>query len=88
MAPQRSLGFEQGRLAFVLFRAELAELYEAATTLTEHVGGPVTPPEEGEEREYKVGANGRIGVPLKILGKRPGDTARVKYTRDQITIKS
>jgi hypothetical protein len=53
-----------------------------------HVGGPVTPPAEDEEREYRVGANGRIGVPLKILGKKPGDTAKVRYTKTQITIRS
>lgn len=52
-----------------------------------HVGGPVTPPADGEEREYTVGGNGRIGVPLNILGKRPGDKARVKYSRKQIVIR-
>lgn len=51
-----------------------------------HFGGPVTSPKNGEEREYSVGENGRIGVPLGILGKKPGDKARVKYTTRQITI--
>lgn len=52
-----------------------------------HKGGPVTPPGEGEEREYLVGTNGRIGVPLGILGKRTGDRARVKYSNRLITIR-
>lgn len=52
-----------------------------------HMGGPVKPPKQGEEREYTVGANGRIGVPLAILGKKPGDKARVKYGEKQIVIK-
>jgi len=51
-----------------------------------HTGGPVTPPDNGEVREYVVGGNGRIGVPLGILGKKPGDRARVKYTKKQIVI--
>lgn len=53
-----------------------------------HLGGPVKPPEDGEVREYKVGNNGRIGVPLGILGKGPGDTARVRYGKKQIVISS
>ena len=52
-----------------------------------HFGGPVKPPQQGEEREYTVGANGRIGVPLAILGKIPGDKARVRYGSKQIVIK-
>jgi hypothetical protein len=51
-----------------------------------HFGGPVTPPQDGEEREYTTGANGRIGIPLGILDKKPGDKARVKYQEDKITI--
>lgn len=51
-----------------------------------HFGGPVTPPQNGEEREYTTGANGRIGIPLGILDKKPGDKARVKYQSDKIVI--
>ena len=52
-----------------------------------HTGGPVTPPSEGEEREYTVGGNGRIGVPLSIMGKKPGDKAKVRYGKKQIVIR-
>lgn len=52
-----------------------------------HFGGPVKPPKNGEEREYTVGANGRIGVPLAILGKKPGDKAHVRYSDKQIVIR-
>lgn len=52
-----------------------------------HIGGPVKPPKSGEEREYVVGASGRIGIPVGILGKEHGDTACVRYTDKQITIK-
>lgn len=51
-----------------------------------HLGGPVKPPKDGEEREYIVGANGRIGLPLGIIGKNPGDRARVKFSRSGIKI--
>jgi len=59
----------------------------AAVKRKGHCGGPVTPPAEGEERQYTVSTNGRIGVPLAILNKRPGDKAVVRYTQKQITIK-
>jgi hypothetical protein len=59
----------------------------AAQKKAGHRGGPVKPPDNGEEREYTVGANGRIGVPLGILGKKPGDKARVHYSQNKITIK-
>lgn len=51
-----------------------------------HVGGPVKPPKDGEVREYTVGANGRIGLSLAILGKRQGDKARVKFAKTGIRI--
>ena len=59
----------------------------AATKRRGHCGGPVTSPGEGEERQYTVSTNGRIGVPLAILNKKPGDKAVVRYTQKQITIK-
>lgn len=59
----------------------------AAKKRRAHMGGPVTPPGEGEEREYTVGGSGRIGVSLSIMGKQPGDKARVSYSRKQIVIK-
>lgn len=52
-----------------------------------HLGGPVKPPRNGEEREYIVGVSGRIGIPVRILGKKHGDKARVRYTEKQITIR-
>ena len=64
---------------------ELTEL--AAKKKPGHFGGPVKPPRHGEVREYTVGSNGRIGVPLAILGKKPGDRARVKYGDRQIVIR-
>jgi hypothetical protein len=51
-----------------------------------HLGGPVKPPGDGEEREYIVGANGRIGLPLSIIGKKPGEKVRVKFSRSGIRI--
>lgn len=60
----------------------------AASKRKGHTGGPVKPPAEGEEREYTVGQNFRIGVPLNILGKKPGDKAQVRYSRRQIVIRS
>lgn len=64
---------------------ELVDL--AAQKKPGHFGGPVKPPQRGETREYTVGANGRIGVPLAILGKKPGDKALVKYGDKQIVIR-
>jgi hypothetical protein len=64
---------------------ELSEL--AAKKKPGHLGGPVKPPQQGEVREYTVSPNGRIGVSLAILGKRPGDKARVKYGSKQIVIR-
>ena len=51
-----------------------------------HVGGPVTPPDEGETRVYIVGVNGRVGLPLGILGKKPGDKAKVKFSKTGIRV--
>jgi hypothetical protein len=66
--------------------ADLLEL--ASSKRPGRMGGPVTPPADGEEREYTVGGNGRICVPLNLLGKQPGDKARVRYSRKQIVIRS
>ncbi len=51
-----------------------------------HVGGPVKPPLDGEVREYTVGANGRIGLSLSILGKSQGDKAKVRFAKNGIRI--
>lgn len=51
-----------------------------------HVGGPVTPPDEGETRVYIVGVNGRVGLPLGILGKKPGERAKVKFSKTGIRV--
>jgi len=51
-----------------------------------HTGGLVKSPCENEERVYVVGTNSRIGVPLGILGKSKGDTARVRYSSKKIVI--
>lgn len=58
----------------------------AAQKRSGHIGGPVKPPRDGEVREYTVGANGRIGLSLAILGKNRGDKARVKFARAGIRI--
>jgi hypothetical protein len=63
---------------------ELREL--AAMKKKGHTGGPVIPPVDGEEREYTTGKNTRIGVPLGILGKKPGAKTRVKFTKEKIEI--
>jgi len=51
-----------------------------------HMGGPVKPPTDGEERPYLVGANNRIGVSVSILGRRSGQKVRVRYGRERIVI--
>ena len=73
-------GFKDGKID-----KELRDL--AAEKRRGHFGGPVTPPEDGEEREYTVGSNGRIGTPVKLLGKKPGDKVRVLYGAKQIVIR-
>jgi hypothetical protein len=52
-----------------------------------HVGGLVTSPVDGEERDYTVGENSRVGVPVALLGVKPGDKVRVKYGSPIITIR-
>jgi hypothetical protein len=51
-----------------------------------HLGGPVKPPKDGEVREYIVGVNGRIGLPLGIIGKGPGDKAKVEFSKTGIKV--
>lgn len=56
----------------------------AAKKRSGHIGGPVTPPKDGEERVYKVGKNKRIGTPVGILDD-PNEV-RVKFTKQKIVI--
>lgn len=60
---------------------ELAESKIAA-----HKGGHVKPPMPGEERDYMVSEDQRIGVKLNTLGLGKGEKARVRFGKDKIEI--
>jgi hypothetical protein len=83
----RIVGLLKREYGFIEADIDKELLALAAAKRRGHCGGPVTPPTDGEERQYTVSVNGRIGVPLGILDKKVGDKALVKYTKKQITIR-
>lgn len=75
----RDMGYDDKSI-----NAELKEL--AGQKKETHTGGPVTPAAEGEEREYEVGKNGRIGLSVRILDKGHKDKVRVRFSKKGIRI--
>lgn len=53
-----------------------------------HKGGPTKPPVAGETRQYLVCENGRIGIPVSVIGAAPGDKVSVKFREREIVIKA